>query len=207
MKFLWLNISEYFYGSHNFKLILNKSLYHENLFIAKEFEEWVHLTTDLMKQAWKLVNINVKRITKETSVVELISASVVKTCLPQGVMKGSHYLYSALPPFVSVTRSTLQHSSSKRGRTHRRSIIGTPRIYRKGVFVLLPGCQHWLRTCSAFLKSCHPCYQYRLYCRSFRPSASSSNLGSFLRRRNHHGKDRRRDPLSYVLPRAIVKNS
>jgi len=112
------------------------------------------------------------------------------------------YLHSALPPFVSVTRSTLLCGTLPLSGevAHRRGITGTPRIYRKGVFVLLPGCRHWLRTCSAFLKSCHPCYGCRLHCRFLRPSVSSSNPGSFPRRRNHHEKGRSRDPLPHIRP-------
>lgn len=87
-------------------------------------------------------------------------------------MKGSRYLHSTLPPFVSVTRSTLlqRHSSSgiggeragggggREGVIDARVVLPGHPVYREGVFVLLPGCRHWLRTCSAFLKSCHPCY-------------------------------------------------
>lgn len=39
-----------------------------------------------------------------------------------------------------------------------RAVLPGHPVYREGVFVLLPGCWHWLRTCSAFLKLCHPCY-------------------------------------------------
>lgn len=46
---------------------------------------------------------------------------------------------------------------------HREDIRGFRGKDIEEVFVLLPGWQHWLRTCLAFLKSCYPCYPYISY--------------------------------------------
>lgn len=40
------------------------------------------------------------------------------------------------------------------------------------VFVLLPGCWHWLTTCSEFLKSSYPCYNVCIRTLSYRTHCS-----------------------------------
>lgn len=99
---------------------------------------------------------------------------------------------------------TPQHSSSGiggEGVIDTRVVLPGHPVYGEGVFVLLPGCRHWLRTCSAFLKSCHPCYGI-----DSPPSFPSLlhlaiKLGSFPRRHNHHKKDRCRSALLRPPPR------
>lgn len=143
---------------------------------------------------------------KETSAVELIQLRLREPVFRGGAVKGSRYLHSTLPPFVSVTKSTLLRNTlppgwRDEGLIDARVVLPGHPVYREGVFVLLPGCRHWLRTCSAFLKSCHPCYGIDSPPTFPSPLHLAIKPGSFPRRRNHHKKDRRRSAPLRPPPR------
>lgn len=112
-------------------------------------------------------------------------------------MKGSRYVHRHITSIRigNEVDFTPQHSSygiGGEGIIDARVVLPGHPVYREGVFVLLPGCRHWLRTCSAFLKSCYPCYGIDSPPSFPSPLHLAIKPGSFPRRRNHHKKDRRR---------------